>query len=198
MITTKVNGVVEKSCSARFSVCTSSQEGKAFNRSQELVLMNRHWLSPYLIDSLAETQQDWINLLQQDWSVELYSLSLRGITHEINSLKHCQITIREIVALTLQAPYQCFVIAQQVHCCYTCCLHIVGLGRVRLVVSFNSPKQTGAYGVLLTNCLAWSSRTVLTRWLEGYPLTALYHGQVLEQQLHRNGLLETTLCRSIA
>jgi hypothetical protein len=186
MVNTKTNKAADTRGMRRdfipLSIYKNNQESLTFDQSQNLVLMIHQWLSPCLVDSLAEAQQNWINLLEPHWLVEVYSLNLLGVTHETNSLKHCDITIAEIVKLTSQAQYQHFVVAHQPYYCYTCCLHIAGLGRVRLVIAFDNPERTGNYGVLLTNGLAWSPQTILSRWLEKYPLTLLFRSQMFEQQ----------------
>lgn len=145
-----------------------SKSDSTLNRSQDLLRFNHQWLSPGLIDALGEAQQNWINLVQHDWFFEVYSLNLLGVSQAISGLKHSCVTIEEIVELTAQASYRRTVVSEQAYYCYTCCLHIAGLGRVRLVVAFDNAEQTGNYGVLLTNCLAWSSQKVLGQWLEDY------------------------------
>lgn len=165
---------VSQSVSASRFFYQDNQKSLTVNRSRNLLLMNREWLSPSLIDALAEAQQNWINLLEHHWVLEVYSLDLLGIAHESNSLKHCNITVADIVELTAEAPYQPFAVNRQTYYCYTCCLHVAGLGRVRLVIAFDNPERSGCSEVLLTNSLVWSPQTVLSRWLEQYP-TLLYH-----------------------
>ncbi len=196
--TNETSRIVRNTPFTPLPIYRNNQENLTLNRSQNLVLMNRRWLSPCLIDHLAEAQQNWINLLQQNWVVEVYNLSLLSASYETNSLKHRHIRVEGIVSLTAQAPYQRLVVAQQAYSCYTCCLHIAGLGRVRLVIAFDHPERTGNYGVLLTNCLTWSPQTILSYWLEGYSAEQFYRNQTSKQQVSPRKSSETELCCSIA
>jgi hypothetical protein len=154
----------EQNCSVEFSMQVNPPSIPIPGKLSGIVLMDSQWLSPSVVDALAEAQQDWISFLQHTWEIELYSLSLLGIGNEANSLKHCRITVQEIISLTLQASYHCLIVLQDMYWCYTCCLEVVGLGRVRLVVCFNNSQRTGNPAVFLTNRLAWSPQTVLTYW----------------------------------
>jgi hypothetical protein len=127
-----------------------------------------------LIDSLAENQQDWVSLLQHDWEMEIYGFSLLGVQCDEKRLKRTRLMIQDFVALTLQSTCQCLKIFQQLHWYYSCCLQVVGLGRVRVVISFDDPQKAGGYAVLFCNRLDWSPRSVLSRWLEENSVSTLY------------------------
>jgi hypothetical protein len=150
--------------------------------------MESQWLSPTLVDTLSENQQDWISRLQNDWAAEVYNINLQGVNCGTYSLKHSCLTVSELVALTLQVPYQSVEIAQNLYSYYSCCFQVVGLGRVRGVISFSDQYQTDAPFIFLTNRLNWSPRNILTQWIEHYPSAMLSHtrnNDVVSCPIHR-------------
>lgn len=132
----------------------------------EVTLFDRNWLTTQVVDSLEDQQQDWIGLLQNDWKLELYNLSLLGIKNKKGSLKHACLSVADFVSSICKARSQPVVIFHQQHWGYTCCLQIAGLGRVRLVVCFNNFQCFGRYAVFVTNRLDWSPRHILAHWIQ--------------------------------
>jgi len=49
-------------------------------------------------------------------------------------------------------------------------VRIPGLGKVRLVVSFENADLTGAYAVLVTNRVDWSAYRILSTYLQRWPI----------------------------
>ncbi|MGA7935851.1 MAG: hypothetical protein WCA35_20030 [Kovacikia sp.] len=122
-----------------------------------------------LIDVLTDAQKDWICLLNPDWEVDLRTFNL--VNAGTNTLLS-KITVRrigEIVLSTRQAQVQPMMIAQQMCWTYACCLQIKGLGRVRVVIDFDSSQLTDNPVIFATNRLDWSSRRVLTQWFQRRP-----------------------------
>jgi hypothetical protein len=130
------------------------------------VLMEGRWLMPSLIDRFAETRRDWVSRLPHDWEMDIDRPDWLGVQWDRSHPKRTRFTVQEFVALTCRSPCQCVEISQQWHWYYTCCLQVVGLGRVRAVIAFDDLQQTGGYAVLLSNRLDWSPRSLLSRWLE--------------------------------
>lgn len=118
-------------------------------------------LSPHLIDRLADAQQDWISHLPDDWEVDLHPMGLTGEL-QLNNLSGA--TVTDLIALVRHTSLQPVTIAAQTHWCYTCCVRLVGIGRIRLVLSFHQAQPEGNYTALATNRLDWSPRTVITHW----------------------------------
>lgn len=167
-------GHLDKERVSRSSRDKSDSTVEILGQSPTLVSVQGRWLSPSLIDSLAENQQDWVSLLQHDWEMEIYGFSLLGVQCDEKCFKRTRLMIQDFVALTLQSTCQCLNIFQQLHWYYSCCLQVVGLGRVRVVISFDDPQKAGGYAVLFCNRLDWSPRSVLSRWLEKNSVSTLY------------------------
>lgn len=155
---------------------TSRAHDQADNRqcSSEATLLDRDWFTTEVVDSLADRQQDWIGMLQDDWRLELYSLDSLGIQEEQGTSKHSCLSVADLVSLIHKMRYEPLTLAYQQHWGYTCCLQIAGLGRVRLVVYFNNSQCFGQHTVLVTNRLDWSPRRILAQWLQHRSATNLY------------------------
>ena len=54
--------------------------------------------------------------------------------------------------------------------CFTRSLQVPGLGKVRLVISFENPELTGTYAVLLSNRTNWSAQKILASYLKRWPI----------------------------
>lgn len=165
---------LEEEQASRASKSQGDSAAETLGQGSTPVLMEGRWLSPSLIDWLTENQQDWVSLMQNDWEMEIYGVSLSGIQCDEKHLKSGRLMIQDFVALNSQTLCQCLEISQQLHWYYTCCFQVVGLGRVRAVISFNDPQKAGSYAVLFSNRLDWSPRSLLSRWLEKHSVVTLY------------------------
>ena len=58
--------------------------------------------------------------------------------------------------------------------CFTRSVRVPGLGKVRLVISFENPQLTGTYAVLLTNRTDWSAKKILATYLQRWPIETFY------------------------
>ena len=138
------------------------------------VLIDSLELSPYLIDRLADMQQDWVSQLPHDWEVDFNNAGLNHVNltgeHPLKASSSSGTTVADLIALIGQS-LQPVTIVDQTHWCYTCCLRLDGIGRIRLVLSFDQAQPGGTYTALATNRLDWSPRTVLTHWQQQFMAT---------------------------
>ena len=58
--------------------------------------------------------------------------------------------------------------------CFTLCVRIASLGKVRLVISFESAELKGSYAVLVTNRTDWSAKQILSKYLKRWPIETFY------------------------
>ena len=57
---------------------------------------------------------------------------------------------------------------------FTLAVRIVGLGKVRLVVSFENAEWTGTYAVLVTNRVDWKAPRIITLYVQRWPIETFY------------------------
>lgn len=141
-------------------------------------VMVEPFLASHQVDVLAEAECDWISLLHPAWEIDLSSCCLLDVADE--SLRNSPyVSIPNLVPLTLQIPYRSITVYGQTYWTYTFCSQVVGLGRVRLVVSFDNPQLIGEYMVFVTNRLDWSPRRILET------AQLLYQGlPIIDQHCH--------------
>lgn len=142
------------------------QNCKALQPLSDTVFLDQQSLCFDLVDDLEAAQCNWIGTLDSSWEVDLSSCSLPDAMRlEICSIE-TYLTLRDLIPLTLQLGYEPVAIEQQRYWVYTICLRVSGLGRVRLVFSFDNPQLTGSCTVLATNRLDWSPRKVIEQSLQ--------------------------------
>jgi Transposase DDE domain len=70
--------------------------------------------------------------------------------------------------------YHKVAIEKQDYWCFTFTVRIAGIGKVRLVISFDNPELKGTYAVLITNQTSWSAKEVLEKYLHRWPIETFY------------------------
>lgn len=145
------------------NVRIKNQASVASQCLSDTVFLDSQSLCYDFVDQLAEAQRDWIGMLGSNWEIDASGCSLNIANN--GTLGTQYLTIQELVSHTQQLRYELLVIEQE-YWVYTICLRIVGLGRVRLVFSFDNPQQIGKCAVLATNRLDWSPRRILTQWFQ--------------------------------
>ena len=53
---------------------------------------------------------------------------------------------------------------------FTLAVRLPGLGKVRLVVSFDNVELTGTYAVLVTNRVDWDAQRIIALYLQRWPI----------------------------
>lgn len=130
-----------------------------------VLLTDERWLSPDLADALAEAGRDWISILHPDWDIEVDRSSLLGLHEKNMPIIQARLAMRDLLPIMLQALYPCRSHAHPIRWLYTCCVLVVGLGKVRVVVG--STNSDAGYTLWVTNRLDWSAHTVIRHWFNG-------------------------------
>ena len=133
--------------------------------------VEHQWLSASQVDILVEQETDWISLLPQQWDLNIETLSLPGIKMQKRAAWQPALRIYDVVKLTQPADYTAVAFPNTTWWSYTACLYLPTLGRVRLIVCFQSNDQREQPTVLVTNRLDWSPRKVISQCvlLGGWP-----------------------------
>ena len=138
------------------------------------VLMDSWYLSSELITTLKEHKLDWVSLLKKNRNLEVNSFVLRDESGNPMSLKGAHIKVEELVPLIPHNAYRKVQLGDQEYWCFTRSLQVPGLGKVRLVISFDNPELTGTYAVLLSNRTDWSAHKILASYLQRWPIETFY------------------------
>ncbi len=138
------------------------------------VLMDSWYLAPALVAALKEHQLDWVSLLKKNRKLEVNSFVLRDEAGQPITLTGPHIKVEELVPIIPRNAYRKVQVGDQVYWCFTRSLQVPGLGKVRLVISFENPELTGTYAVLLSNRTDWSAQKILASYLKRWLIETFY------------------------
>jgi hypothetical protein len=140
----------------------------------ETVLMDSWYLSPELVEILAQYHKDWISLLKNNRKLEVASFSVRDEQGRAIRIKGAHIKVDALVGLLPPTAYKPITIGETTYYCFTKSVRIPSLGRVRIVICFSNPELTGTYAVLVTNRRDWTAKKILQRYLQRWPIETFY------------------------
>jgi SRSO17 transposase len=138
------------------------------------VLIDSWYLSPGLTQQLQDSQIDWVSLLKHNRNLETHSFQLKDATGQPIPLPGVHIKVEDLVPLIPATAYRQVQVAQHSYWCFTWCVRVSGLGRVRLVISFDNAQLEGTYAVLITNRTDWSAKQILSKYLQRWPIETFY------------------------
>ncbi len=140
----------------------------------QTVLMDSWFLSPELVDGLAQFQKDWISLVKHNRKLEVASFSVRDDQGQTVRIKGTHIKVDALVDLLPPTAYKPVTIGESTYYCFTKSVRIPSLGRVRIVICFDNPELTGTYAVLVTNRRDWTAKKILCKYLQRWPIETFY------------------------
>jgi len=140
----------------------------------QTVLMDSWFLSPDLLQVLAQHKKDWISLIKTNRNLEVVSFTLRDTDGQPVSIPGSHIKVEALVALLPATAYKPVTIGDTTYYCFTKTVRIPSLGRVRIVISFANSELTGTYAVLVTNRTDWTAKQILQRYLQRWPIETFY------------------------
>jgi Transposase DDE domain len=84
------------------------------------------------------------------------------------------LAVDELVPLIPATAYRPVKVSEDAYWCFTLTVRIPGLGKVRIVVSFEHESLTGRSVVLVTNRLDWSAAKILSLYSQRWPTETFY------------------------
>ena len=126
-------------------------------------------LAEDLVRVLARRRKDWISLLKKNRGLETASFQLRDVNGWAMKLPGPHIAVEEPVPLIQATAYRAIEVREQTDWCFTLRVRIAGLGKVRIVVSFEDEALTGRSVVLVTNRVDWSAAKIIGLYLQRWP-----------------------------
>lgn len=138
------------------------------------VLMDSWYLSSVLTQQLQDSQKDWVSLLKHNRNLETHSFQLKDANGQPIALSGAHIKVEDLVPLIPATAYREAKVTQQSYWCFTGCARVSGLGKVRLVISFDNAQLEGTYAVLISNRTDWSAKQILSKYLQRWPIETFY------------------------
>jgi len=140
----------------------------------QVVLMDSWYLAPDLVTDLKNHHKNWVSLLKKNRNLEVASFTLRDAQGQGVALPGPHIQVQALVPLIPPSAYQKVTVEEKEYGCFTLSLRVPGLGKVRLVISFENAELTGPYAVLVSNRTDWSARKILATYLHRWPIETFY------------------------
>lgn len=139
-----------------------------------VVVFDAWYLAEDLVRLLARRRKDWISLLKKNRLLETASFHLRDANGWTLKLPNPHIAVEELVPLIPATAYRPVKVREQTYWCFTLGVRIPGLGKVRIVVSFEEESLTGRSVVLVTNRVDWNAAKIISLYWQRWPTETFY------------------------
>jgi hypothetical protein len=134
-----------------------------------VVVFDAWYLAEELVQVLARRRKDWISLLKKNRGLETASVQLRDANGWTLKLPGPHIAVEDLVPLIPANAYRPVSVRGHTYWCFTLGVRIPGLGKVRIVVSFEHEALTGRSVVLVSNRVDWSAAKIIGLYLQRWP-----------------------------
>ena len=139
-----------------------------------VVVFDAWYLAEDVVRVLARRRKDWISLLKKNRLLETASFQLRDANGWALKLPGPHIAVEELVQLIPAQAYRPVTVREQTYWCFTLAVRLPGLGKVRIVVSFEQESLTGRYVVLITNRVDWTAAKIIGLYWQRWPTETFY------------------------
>ena len=139
-----------------------------------VVVFDAWYLAEDLVRVLARRRKDWISLLKTNRLLETASFQLRDVNGWAMKLPGPHLAVEDLVPLIPANAYRSVTVQEHTYWCFTLAVRIHGLGKVRIVVSFETEQLTGRSVVLVTNRVDWSAAKIISLYLHRWPTETFY------------------------
>jgi hypothetical protein len=139
-----------------------------------VVLFDSWYLAEEFITFLRRRHKDWISILKKNRNLETNSFTLKDAAGKPIRLDGPHISVEDLVPLIPANAYRAVQVDDQTYWTFTLTVRIPGLGKVRLIISFNNAELTGTYAVLVSNRVDWSAHRIIATYLQRWPIETFY------------------------
>jgi hypothetical protein len=139
-----------------------------------VVVFDAWYLAEDVVRVLARRRKDWISLLKTNRLLETASFHLRDAHGWTLKLPGPHIGVAKLVPLIPATAYRPVTVGEHTYWCFTLGVRIPGLGKVRIVVSFEHETLTGRQVVLVTNRVDWSAAKIISLYSQRWPTETFY------------------------
>jgi len=139
-----------------------------------VVVFDAWYLAEDVVRVLARRRKDWISLLKTNRLLETASFHLRDANGWTLKLPGPHLAVEKVVPLIPAPAYRPVNVGEHTYWCFTLRVRIPGLGKVRIVVSFEQETLTGRQVVLVTNRVDWSAAKIISLYLHRWPTETFY------------------------
>jgi len=139
-----------------------------------VLLFDGWYLSEEVVRVAERRHKAWISILKRNRNLETASFTLKDARGTAIALPGPHIAVKDLVPLIPPTAYRAVTVKEQTYWCFTLVVRIPGLGKVRLVISFQHADLSGSYVVLVTNQREWSAQRIIATYLLRWPTETFY------------------------
>jgi SRSO17 transposase len=139
-----------------------------------LVLFDSWYLAESFVAVLRRRHKDWISILKKNRNLETNSFVLKDADGKPIPLNGPHISVENLVPLIPTTAYRAVTVGDKTYWTFTLAVRIPGLGKVRLVISFENAELTGTYALLVTNRADWTAQRIIVTYLQRWPIETFY------------------------
>jgi SRSO17 transposase len=139
-----------------------------------VVLFDSWYLAADFVAVLRRRHKDWISILKKNRNLETNSFVLKDADGNRVPLDGPHISVENLVPLIPASAYRAVIVGDKTYWTFSLAVRIPGLGKVRLVISFENAELTGTYVVLVTNRADWTAQRIIATYLQRWPIETFY------------------------
>ena len=139
-----------------------------------VVLFDSWYLAEDFVAGLRRRKKDWVSLLKKNRNLETNSFVLKDVDGKRIPLGGPHISVEDLVPLIPANAYRAVTVGDTTYWTFTLAVRLPGLGKVRLVISFEKSDLTGTYAVLVTNRVDWMAQRIIATYLQRWPIETFY------------------------
>jgi hypothetical protein len=138
------------------------------------VLFDGWYLSPELLTAIQTQKKDWISILKPNRNIETNSFALRNQAGQAIAFNEPLIAVEDLVKLIPKSAFTPITLDAQTYYTFTFTVRIPSLGKVRLVISFNTPELDKSFVILVSNRTDCSAKELISTYLLRWPIETFY------------------------
>lgn len=139
-----------------------------------VLLFDGWYLAEELVQVARRRRKDWISLLKKNRNLETNSFVLKDAAGQPIQMAGPHISVEDLVALIPTNAYREVKVKEKGYWTFTLSVRIPGLGKVRLVISYENAELTGTYVTLVTNRVDWNAQKIIATYLLRWPIETFY------------------------
>lgn len=139
-----------------------------------VLLFDGWYLSKELVQAAQRRKKDWVSLLKKNRNLETHSFVVRDAQGKPLRFDRPEIAVEDVVPLIPPSAYRAIKVADKTYWTFTFTPRLPTLGKVRVVISFETADLTGSYVILVTNRVDWDAKRVIATYLQRWPIETFY------------------------
>jgi SRSO17 transposase len=139
-----------------------------------VLLFDSWYLAEELVSMARYHKTDWISLLKKNRNLETNSFVLKDAAGQPLKLEGPHIAVEDLVPRIPPTAYREVTVGDTTYWTFTLAVRLPGLGKVRLVISFQSAALTGTYAELVSNRVDWNAQRIITLYVQRWPIETFY------------------------